>query len=131
MSVVLSYVPSTEGRGALSFGFAEARMRGTDLMVIAEDDSGSSPEFESDLDAARQAAGAADVVFAIEPNDPALSHADNLIDASYRDDVELIVIGIRRRSPVGKLLTGSAMQRVLLDAQCPVAAVKPPVRSAV
>src|ERR1044071_5900361 len=123
MSVVLSYVSSVEGRGALSFGFAEARMRGTDLLVI--------PEFDLDLTAARHAADAADVVVNLEPNDPDLSHADNLIDASYRDDVELIVIGIRRRSPVGKLLTGSAMQRVLLDAQCPVTAVKPPVRSAV
>lgn len=131
MSVVLSYVSSVEGRGALSFGFAEARMRGTDLLVIAEDDSAATPEFDLDLTSARHAADAADVVFKLEPNDPDLSHTDNLIDASYRDDVELIVIGIRRRSSVGKLLTGSAMQRVLLDAQCPVTAVKPPVRTSV
>ncbi|PXW35740.1 universal stress protein [Nocardia sp. 348MFTsu5.1] len=130
MSVVLSYVPTNEGRGALSFGFAEARMRRTDLLVVAENESASSPEFELDLAAARHAADAGDVVVKVDPNEPGLSHSDNLIDASYRDDVELIVIGLRRRSPVGKLLTGSAMQRVLLDAQCPVTAVKPPVQPA-
>jgi nucleotide-binding universal stress UspA family protein len=31
---------------------------------------------------------------------------------------------MRRRTPTGKLITGSQAQRILLDAPCPVLAVK-------
>jgi nucleotide-binding universal stress UspA family protein len=50
--------------------------------------------------------------------------AEELIRIAETTDADFIVIGLRRRSPVGKLLLGSNAQRVLLDAACPVLAVK-------
>ncbi|MDF3309101.1 universal stress protein [Rhodococcus sp. T2V] len=131
MSVILSYVPTVEGRGALAFGFTEARMRATDLVVIADGDSASAAGFEAELHSAREEADAAGVDYRIARNEPGRSHADNLIDASYDSAAELLVLGMRRRSPVGKLLMGSVAQRVLLEAQCPVVGVKPPVAAEV
>ena len=50
--------------------------------------------------------------------------AEDLISIAETSDAALIVIGLRRRTPVGKLILGSNAQRILLDAPCPVLAVK-------
>ena len=53
-----------------------------------------------------------------------LEPAEDLLSVAESSSAELIVIGLRRRSPVGKLILGSNAQRILLDAHCPVLAVK-------
>ncbi len=50
--------------------------------------------------------------------------AEDLINVAGEVSADFIVIGLRRRSPVGKLILGSNAQRILLDAPCPVLAVK-------
>jgi nucleotide-binding universal stress UspA family protein len=50
--------------------------------------------------------------------------SDELVAIADRVKASLIVIGLRRRTPTGKLITGSQAQRILLDANCPVLAVK-------
>ncbi len=52
--------------------------------------------------------------------------ADEMLRVVDDTRAQVIVIGIRHRSPVGKMIMGSVAQQVLLDAPCPVLAVKPP-----
>jgi nucleotide-binding universal stress UspA family protein len=49
---------------------------------------------------------------------------DEFIDIADEIDASLIVIGLRRRSQVGKFILGSHSQRILLQADRPVLAVK-------
>ncbi|MBT2515550.1 universal stress protein [Arthrobacter sp. ISL-30] len=123
MSVAVGYVSSQEGRAALSAAIREAALRKTDLQIMGPLASEGAAEAESDIRAAITAAGAAGVPASLRPND-GTDAADLMIDASYEEEVELIVIGVRRRSPVGKLFLGSTAQRVILEAGCPVTAVK-------
>jgi nucleotide-binding universal stress UspA family protein len=56
----------------------------------------------------------------------AQSPADEILSVAQQVDAEMIVIGLRRRSPVGKLFLGSSSQQIILEADCPVVTVKRP-----
>ena len=53
-----------------------------------------------------------------------LEAGEDLIQLAEEYKVDEIVIGVRRRSKVGKLLFGSTAQYVILNAPCPVVSVK-------
>ena len=125
MAIVVGFVPTNEGRAALTRAVEEAQLRDTDLVVVLSgrgDEHGrESDAFVSETTARLTAAGrSVETVGLTHDNDP----AEDLLAVARRDDAELIVIGLRRRSPVGKLILGSNAQRILLDAHCPVLAVK-------
>jgi nucleotide-binding universal stress UspA family protein len=52
--------------------------------------------------------------------------AGEMVRVVRETDAEVLVIGVRHRSPVGKLIMGSVAQRILLGAACDVLAVKAP-----
>jgi nucleotide-binding universal stress UspA family protein len=115
--IVVSYAANPEGRAALKAALAEAGRRGAELIVVHTSADTEIAELRAELDRAGvsyQLKGGAEL------EDP----AEELISVAEQNAAEFIIIGLRRRSPVGKLLLGSNAQRVLLDASCPVLAVK-------
>lgn len=130
MSVVLAgYVATPEGEAALRHGVEEAGRRGARLVVVcshrddqSHESGGESHAAESErLHASLAGSG---VEFEIRSLVRGFEPAEDLIALADVTSAELIVIGLRRRTPVGKLIMGSNAQRVLLDAPCPVLAVK-------
>ncbi|MFD6178961.1 MULTISPECIES: universal stress protein [unclassified Isoptericola] len=118
MAIVVGLLSTAEGQAALAAAQREARERSAPLtVVVAQGDA--SPErqaVEDDLTASgvpySMVAGTGDL-------------AEDLVRTAHEAGAELIVVGLRRRSPVGKLILGSGAQRILLEAPCPVLAVKP------
>jgi nucleotide-binding universal stress UspA family protein len=114
--IVVGYSSRPEGRAALRRALAEAALRGSSLVVL----HGPEDDVE-ELEAELRAAG---VEHRLRAYVDGGEMAEDLLDLAESTQASFIVIGLRRRSPVGKLLLGSNAQRVLLDAACPVLAVK-------
>jgi nucleotide-binding universal stress UspA family protein len=129
-SIVVGYVEQAEGRAALRRATEEARLRSSRLVVINSHRGGrefereDALESESQLEAVRDQLDEAGVEHEVRQLVRGLDPAEDLVAVAEEVGAELIVIGLRRRSPVGKLILGSNAQRVLLDAGCPVLAVK-------
>ena len=121
-TVVVGYVPKPEGEAALDAAIEEARRRGVELVVVNARRSGGDPA--PDLDVVRTKLTESGVKFDLREPVQGLDASEDLIAIASETSAELIVIGLRRRTPVGKLILGSNAQRVLLDAPCPVLAVK-------
>jgi nucleotide-binding universal stress UspA family protein len=129
-TIVVGYVPKAEGRAALRRAAEEARLRRARLIVINSSrggrdfDDDDAIRSEQELDQVRKQLADAEVESEIRQLVRGKDVADDLIAVAEETSAEFIVIGLRRRSPVGKLILGSNAQRILLDAPCPVLAVK-------
>lgn len=128
MSVVVGFLPTPEGHAALAEAAAAASAKGTSLVIVnsahgaAYADSALAPE--EDLEAAADAIRATGVDVEVRRLPRGQDPAEEVLAVVEALDAELLVIGIRHRSAVGKLLMGSNAQRLLLQCPCPVLAVK-------
>ncbi|MEP9365455.1 universal stress protein [Nocardioides sp. CN2-186] len=129
-TVVVGYVPKPEGEAALRTAVSESKLRGASLIVVnshrggQDFDSDAATQAEREMNAVRKALEGSGVEYEVRQLVRGFEPAEDLISIAEANAAELIVIGLRRRSPVGKLILGSNAQRILLDAHCPVLAVK-------
>lgn len=130
MTIVVGYVPKPEGRAALRRAVEEARLRHAKLVVINSNRGGKELDdedalrYERELEDIRDELDSEGVEHEVRQLVRGMEPAEDLIAVAEEVAADFIVIGLRRRSPVGKLILGSNAQRVLLDAPCPVLAVK-------
>jgi len=130
MTVVVGYVPNPFGEAALDAGIEEARRRNARLVVVntSKGDALVDQKFASDdqLAAVRTRLDGIDVETEVQQSSASVDVAEGVLAVVAAESAEVLVIGIRRRTPVGKMLMGSVAQRLLLDAPCAILAVKTP-----
>jgi nucleotide-binding universal stress UspA family protein len=129
-SIVVGYVPTPEGVAAVDYAIKAASKDGHRLVIVNSGVRGSDahPAFAgaAEWDALDQQLADLGIEHEMRQPASAQSPAEEILTAADDVDAEMIVIGLRRRSPVGKLFLGSSSQQVILDASCPVVAVKRP-----
>lgn len=130
MTILVAYVPRPEGHAALAAGIDLARQRGERLVVVNAGPGGQhedasvadAPDVER-IEKMLQTAGVAGEFKQFIRGKDAVEEIEAMIGPLQ---VSLLIIGLRKRSPVGKLLLGSVAQELLLSVPCPVLSVKAP-----
>lgn len=128
-TIVVGFVNSPEGRAAVAAAAEEAERRVSSIVLVTSSRGGPEDvdavaalrdeleRVEADL---RVRGLEVEVLECVRGNNP----AHDLLEVANERQASLVVIGMRRRSPVGKLMLGSNAQAILLSAECPVLAVK-------
>ncbi len=128
MTILIGYVPTPAGEAALDLALAEAVVRDTDVVIVNSPRHGSTvdphlvggQDDEALLTRARQAG----VTAVVDHAEHTADLADTFEELVEQTGADLIVIGLRKRSAVGKLIMGSDAQRILLQSSVPVLAAK-------
>jgi nucleotide-binding universal stress UspA family protein len=131
MTVVVAHQVSATARAALLQAIREATFRATDLVVLHVVESIDPDQQES------YRLGVADEIEKVVGTEPVVPWelrlstagadlAGTLLRLVESVDADLLVIGARRRSPVGKAFLGSVAQTLILEANLPVLVVKTP-----
>lgn len=128
MTILVAYVPRPEGQAALDKGLEIAKRRQERLVVVnatpggRQDDPSRADVADVERVELLLAASGLEAEFKqfVRGKD-AVTEINEMVQAL---DVSLLIIGLRKRSAVGKLILGSVAQDILMTVDCPVLAVK-------
>ena len=135
MTVAVAHQINKASDAVLAAAVSEAALKGTRLVVlhvVTSKDLDSEEVLRQGIGelvtAAVAAEGAGDLEWEVRVETSEASTIDDtaqaILDAVDRVGAELLVIGARRRSAVGKAFLGSVTQEVLLESPVPVLVVK-------
>ena len=127
MTIVVAYTPSPSGEAALTAGLAEAHRRDTDVVpvnvahgdIISEHKVATEAQLRTATTRANEIGVVIDIV---QPRDSLPHYA--ITRTVHEFGADLLVIGLRKRSPVGKFIMGILARQLLVDAPCDIDAAR-------
>ena len=130
MKILVGYDGSNSSKDALSLAKSHAKAFGASVAVVTSMQKGTESErkeieqAERGLEYAKSLLEGADIACDTHLLIRGLSAGEDLVEFANENQIEEIIVGVKRRSKVGKLLMGSTAQYVILQANCPVVTVK-------
>lgn len=128
VKVVVGYVNRPEGQAALDRAIEESRLREGRLVVVrsltGEEEADEFIATRDELEELEERLERVGVDFEIRELVRGKPGGEDLAEFANEEGADLVVIGLRRRTKVGKLVLGSNAHDVLMQSDCPVLAVK-------
>lgn len=137
MTIAVAHQPGPASDAVLRAAVREAASHGEDLVILniqtavdLDTEETQRQGIANQVDAVLEASDATGVGYTVHTTAASTSGVDDvaggILRATTLAGASLLVIGARRRSPVGKAFLGSVTQEVLLDSPVPVLVVKAP-----
>ena len=130
MKILVGYDGTNSAKEALNLAKSHAKAFGATVEVVTSMQTGTESERKV-IEQAERGLAYAKSLFedgGIECNTHllirGLSSGEDLVEFANENQIDQIIVGVKRRSKVGKLLMGSTAQYVILQARCPVVTVK-------
>jgi nucleotide-binding universal stress UspA family protein len=127
-TIVVGYIPTPQGEAALHRAIDEAKAHGAQLVVVNSskrdayvDATIIDGEHWKNLEAKLTGAG---IRYHMVQPESGHEPSDLILECCDEYDADLVVIGLRKRSQVGKMLLGSTAQRILMHARCDILSVR-------
>lgn len=128
MTIIVAYAPRPEGRAALEKGIEIADRRKEHLLVVnaisGDDQKDPSLADTIEIEAVERRLAASGLSAEFKLFVRGKNAATEIQELAESPEVSLVIVGLRKRSPVSKLIMGSVSRDILLSVPCPVLAVK-------
>jgi nucleotide-binding universal stress UspA family protein len=128
MTILVAYVPRPEGQAALEKGIELARETKENLIVVNATPGGSGDDPSradaQDVERVEQLISVSGIKAEFKQFVRGKNAVEELEDLVATHQVSMLVIGLRKRTAVGKLIMGSMAQEILMTVECPILAVK-------
>ncbi len=128
MTILVAYVPRPEGQAALEKGIELAKERNEFLIVVNATPGGTGEDPSradaQDVERVEQLISVSGIQSEFKQFVRGKNAVEELEEMVRAHHVSMLVIGLRKRSAVGKLIMGSMAQEILMTIPCPILAVK-------
>lgn len=128
MTIIVAFAPRPEGRAALEKGIEIASRRKEHLLVVnaisGKNQDDPSRADTSEIEAVEKRLETSGISAEFKQFVRGKNAVTEILDLAESPEVSLVIVGLRKRNPLGKLIMGSVSRDILLSVPCPVLAVK-------
>lgn len=127
MKILLPYVPAPTSEAAFAYAVKVAKDTGATLYVLASEKHKDPKKAAkvTDRRPLKERLEETGVPFELGTVPRRDDPADDILREAFVKEVDLIVIGVRHRTPIGRILFGDTSYRIIMESPVPVVCVKP------